>query len=156
MMMTYKPFIDTFGTFIDGQLSSVYQLLESRLIPESDDDLIRIAFNFSKNADMPMENLLRSVADYRGFFDEVSMHSNEILELLNQVVLKSARVFKSAEQSDAESIILVKKYAAEIFNLGEVMMIEAAKALSSGDIINQKIVNSAALACQIIIQVEIC
>lgn len=144
-----------FGNFIDGQLSSVYQLLESRIIPESDDDLIRIACNFAKNSDRPMENVLRALADYSSFFSDISVHSSEILELLNQVLLKSSSVFSTALQTNEEDAIVVKQYAAEIYRLGEVFLLDAAKTLSDGQGIDQSLINSGCLACQFIIQVVV-
>lgn len=152
-ILNFKQFVDSFGKFIDGQLSSVYQLLESRLIPESDDDLIMIAFNFSRNFEEPMENLIRAIADYRGFYAEIVPHSLEILELVNQVLLKCSKAFRNLNETDRENVNLVKHYAEEIFYLGEVMVLESAKTLSDGEGIDQQAVNSGALACQLIIQV---
>lgn len=154
-MLNFKPFIDKYGTFIDGQLSTVYQLLESRLIPECDDDLIRIAYNFARHSDIPMENLLRAVADYSGFFDQISGHAPEILELVNQVLLKSAHAFRGEQQGDSEHGNLVRHYAAELFNLGEVMLVEAAKTLTDGNGVDEQTINAGALVCQLIIQVGI-
>ena len=48
-MMEFKPFVEKFQQYIDGQLSSIYQLLESRIIHDYDDDILRIASNFAKN-----------------------------------------------------------------------------------------------------------
>lgn len=100
-----------------------------------------------------MENLLRAVADYYNFFSEIAVHSQEILELLNHVLVKCSLVFTNALQANEESAIIVRQYTAEIYRLGDAFLKEALTTLTDGQGADHQLINSGCLACQLIIQV---
>lgn len=155
-MMEFKPFVEKFQQYIDGQLSSIYQLLESRIIHDYDDDILRIASNFAKNCTGPMENLLRCVADLSSFYDELIYHSVDVLKLLNIVLTKCSPIMNLSSQinegNDANSQIA--KYTDEIILLGEKMVVASSKTVNDGNGLDQEAINMGCLACQLVIQVN--
>lgn len=151
-MLQYKPFLEQLATFIDGHLASVYQILDSRLVPECDDDILRIAINFAKNSCQPTESLLLAIGDLSGIYDQLIPHSQDILELIDEVLHLCTPAFEGTVQLDEDSAHKAKTSAGNIWQLSKTMMVEAAKTASDSDGVDQIAVNSGALACQLCLQ----
>lgn len=152
ILVGYKPFVDQMGSFIDGHLAPVYQILESRLVPECDDDIIRIAAHFAKNSELPHESLLTAVGDMAGYFGELLLHSQEVLELVDECVGLLAGPLDGPQLLDEDSGRQLKANASSVWQLAKAMLSEAAKSSEEADGVDQIAINSAALACQLCVQ----
>lgn len=151
--MNFKPFIDNMGSFIDGHLAPVYQILESRLLPENDDNIIRIAVRFAKNSEMVHESLITAIGDMALYYDQLLPQSPEVLELVDESLGLVANGINGPEMVDDDTGRQLRTNASSIWQLAKAMLVEAAKSSKEIDGVDQIAINNGSLACQLCIQV---
>lgn len=153
VMLNFKPFLEEMATFIDGHLAPVYQILESRLVPECDEDILRIAVHFARNSEMPQESLITAVGDMALYYSELLPHSPEILELVDETLELMRNSVDGPAFVDDDTSRQVRTNASSVWQLTKAMIIEAAKTANEMEGVDQIAINNGALACQISIQV---
>lgn len=152
VMLNYKPFLDNMGSYIDGHLAPVYQILESRLVPECDDDILQIAINFAKNSEIPHETLFVAIGDMASYYKDLMLHSNQVLQLIDESLGLLANAFANPQALDEGSAAEAKAHAANVWYLARTMMNEAVKTANELEGVDQIAINNGALACQLCIQ----
>ena len=143
---SHLPFFRVFESFMNNQLSQIYQILESRSVKTLDGDIIKIMENVASNSENLPTNLFRAIADLEGYYSGIIDHSKQVYHIISLILTKKLVSFEQEPET--------ANFVAQLVGLAEKMVVQSKIPEPSGRVLfDQEALISGLLSSQLIIQV---